>query len=97
MYAARDERKAQLADHWKKYREVQAAAMQQAGHKAGDKVSYFCMSLLGIGGYRVTGTIKLNRNNIAIIKFDHPQNGKHSTEWAKGWKVIAQERTECHS
>lgn len=88
VYAARDERKAQLAEHWKKYREVQAAEMQAAGQREGDRVSYFCASLLGIGGYVVTGVIKLNRNRIAIIKFDCPQNGKTSTEWAKGWKVI---------
>jgi hypothetical protein len=63
--------------------------MQTAGQQDGQKVSYFCMSLLGIGGYVVTGTIKRNRNGIAVIKFDRPQSGKTSTEWARGWKVIA--------
>lgn len=89
VYAARDERKAQLAEHWRKVREAQDAAMLAAGQQIGQKVSYFAMSLLGIGGYLVTGTIKRNRNGIAVIKFDCPQNGKMSTEWCKGWKVIA--------
>ncbi len=89
MYARRDERKAQLADHWKQYREAQAVAMAQAGQQIGQRVSYFCASMLGIGGYLVTGTIKRNRNGVAIIKLDRPENGKTSTEWCKGWKVIA--------
>ena len=87
VVARRTERKAQLAEHWDAYRKAQAEAMQQVGQKVGDTVSYFCACMLGIGGYVVTGTIKLNRNRIAVIKFDRPQNGKHSTEWAKGWKV----------
>lgn len=87
VYAARDERKAQLAEHWKEHRKGQDAAMLEAGQREGDRVSYFCASLLGIGGYTVTGTIRRNRNGIAIIKFDHPQNGKTCTEWCKGWKV----------
>lgn len=89
VYAQRDERKAQLADHWAKVREAQAQAMQAAGQHVGQRVSYFCLSMLGIGGYVVTGTIKRNRNGIAVIKFDCPQSGKTSTEWARGWKVIA--------
>lgn len=88
VYAARDERKAQLAAHWNTVREAQDTALLSAGQKIGDRVSYFCASMLGIGGYIVTGTIKRNRNGIAVIRFDHPQQGKHSTEWCKGWKVM---------
>jgi hypothetical protein len=87
VYAAQDERKAQLAKHWQQVREAQDAEMVAAGQKIGDRVSYFCASLLGIGGYLVTGKITRNRNGIAVIKFDSPQQGKHSGQWCKGWRL----------
>lgn len=35
VYAQRDERKAQLAGHWRRYREAQAEAMKNAGAGCG--------------------------------------------------------------
>ena len=91
VYARRSARKAQLADHWTKYRDVQAIAMQEAGAEVGQRVQYFAASMLGpaFGGLLVKGTIRVNRNGVAYVHLDHAHNGKHSTEWNKGWKAIA--------
>jgi hypothetical protein len=86
--ARRSARKQQLADHWKAYSKKQAVAMREADADVGQRVQYFAASMLGprFGGLLVTGTIRLNRNGVAIIRLDHAHNGKHSTEWNKAWK-----------
>jgi hypothetical protein len=80
--ARRSARKAQLAEHWTKYREVQAIAMQDAGAHIGQRVQYFAASMLGpcFGGILVTGTIRVNRNAVAYVHLDRSFNGKKSTE-----------------
>jgi hypothetical protein len=88
--ARRAARKVQLSDHWAKYRTEQAIAMREAGAEIGQRVSYFCRSMLGFGGYSVLGTIVANRNRIAVVKLDHVQDGKTQTEWNKGWKPCKQ-------
>lgn len=88
--ARRQERKHQLSVHWNKYRAEQEKAMRAADAHVGQRVSYFCPSMLGayFGGITVTGRIVLNRNQIAIVKLDRPYDGKTSTAWHNGWKEV---------
>lgn len=83
------ERKQQLAAHWTQYATEQQAAMKAAGAEVGQRVSYFCASLLGFGGFVVTGTITLNRNRIAVIRLDQKYQGRRFVEWSKGWRALA--------
>lgn len=84
--ARRADRKAQLAEHWRKYREEQRQAMAEVGAAPGQRVHYFCRSMLLLGGIDVTGTIVLNRNSVAVVKLDRKYDGKNQTEWNKGWR-----------
>jgi hypothetical protein len=90
VYARRAERKTQLAEHWSKFAGEQEAAMRDAGASIGQRVQYFCPSMLGayFGGLTLTGRIARNRNGVAIVKLDRPYNGQHSAAWHKGWKTI---------
>jgi hypothetical protein len=88
VYARRTNRKAQLADHWRQYREEQSCAMREAGAVIGQRVSYFCRSMLGFGGMTVTGRIAVNRNGIAVIRLDRIVDGKRQAAWSKGWRPI---------
>jgi hypothetical protein len=88
VYARRAERKVQLAKHWDAYRCAQQEAMREAGASIGQRVSYFCPSMLGLGGVTVTGQIRANRNGIAVIRLDQIVDGKREASWNKGWKEI---------
>jgi hypothetical protein len=85
--ARRADRKAQLAEHWREYREAQTKAMAEVGAQCGQRVTYFCRSMLGFGGFSVTGTIVRNRNGVAVVKLDRKYDGKTTTEWNKGWRI----------
>jgi hypothetical protein len=88
VYARRRDRKTQLAEHWREYREKQAIALQSAGVAVGDRVQYFAPSMLGpaFGGIMFLGTIRRNRNGVAYVQLDRPSDGKRSTAWTHGWK-----------
>jgi hypothetical protein len=86
--ARRADRKAQLAEHWRNYREAQTKAMAEVGARPGQHVHYFCRSMLLLGGIDVTGTIALNRNGVAVVKLDRKYDGKTQTTWNKGWRPI---------
>ena len=91
VYVRRAERKQQLANHWKEYREAQAVAMENAGAHVGQRVHFFAASMLGpmFGGLVVTGTIRVNHNGVCYVRLDRPANGKKTTEWNRAWKSIA--------
>lgn len=84
--ARQDERKQQLAAHWKQYAAEQTAAMKAAGAEIGQRVSYFAMHMLGFGGMTFTGTIVLNRNKVPVIRLDQKYQGKRFIEWSRGWR-----------
>lgn len=84
--ARKAERKAQLADHWQQIAREQATEMQKAGATIGQRVSYFAPAMIGLGGMLITGTIKLNRNGVAVVRMDSKCNGRRETEWTKAWK-----------
>jgi len=86
--ARREERKAQLAEHWRKYAEEQRQAMESVGAKVGQRVQYFCRSMLGFGGVTVNGVIALNRNGVPVIKLDQVVDGKKQAAWNKGWRAV---------
>ncbi len=88
VYARRQDRKLQLATHWQEYRTKQAEAMKAAGAEVGQRVQYFCPSMLGafFGGITVKGIIRVNRNGVAYVQLDQASNGTRATEWNKGWK-----------
>src|SRR5258708_31916024 len=88
VYARRAERKVQLAEHWTKYREEQADAMREAGAFVGQRVSYFCRSMLGLGGITITGQIRANRNGIVVVRLDQIVDGKREASWNKGWHGV---------
>jgi hypothetical protein len=79
-------RKAQLADHWTKYREEQVCAMSEVSAQIGQRVQYFAASMLGLGGFLITGQIVTNRNGIAVIRLDSKFDGKRYTAWHRAWK-----------
>lgn len=83
---SQDERKQQLAAHWKQYAAEQTAAMKAAGAEVGQRVSYFAMHMLGFGGMTFTGTIVLNRNKVPVIRLDQTYQGKRFIEWSRGWR-----------
>lgn len=60
--------------------------VEAAGYKVGDKVSYFCRLLLGIGGIVITG--KVAKRKKYFVALDHPMNGKKSAHLTKAWKHI---------
>lgn len=60
--------------------------MAEAGAFIGQRVQYFCRSMLGFGGLLVTGQIVSNRNGVAVVKLDRAYDGKKQTEWNKGWR-----------
>ena len=88
--ARRRERKNQLAVFWNDFRAKQEKAMREANAHVGQRVSYFCPSMLGgfFGGLTLTGRIVLNRNLVAIVKLDRPYNGQKSCQWHNGWKEV---------
>ena len=90
VYARRAERKTQLAEFWGKHAAEQAAAMRDAVATVGQRVQYFCPSMLGayFGGITLTGRIVKNRNGVAIVKLDRPYNGQLSAAWHNGWKQV---------
>jgi hypothetical protein len=88
VYARRADRKRQLAEHWRAYAQGQQEAMSYAGAFIGQRVGYFCRSMLGLGGFTVFGTIIANRNGVAVVRLDQKWDGKRQTEWNKGWKEI---------
>lgn len=88
VQARRADRKKQLAEYWSKYSEKQEKAMAEVGAKCGQRVAYFCRSMLGLGGFSVTGTLVRNRNGVVVVKLDRKYDGKTQTEWNKGWRVM---------
>jgi len=97
VYARRAERKRELAAHWNEYRTRQTEAMREAGATFGQRVSYFCRSMLGFGGVLVTGTIVANRNGIAVVRLDRIVDGHKQTEWTKAWRPMDTSRNEPDS
>ena len=60
--------------------------VEKGGYKVGDRVSYFCRSMLGFGGFSVTGTVKKRKK--FYVALDHPFDGKKSAHLTNGWKHI---------
>lgn len=85
--ARRRDRKQELAEHWRKESAAQSEAMAAAGAQIGQRVSYFCRSMLGLGGYTVSGTITRNRNGLAVVRLDRLYEGKRFTQWTKEWRL----------
>jgi len=88
VYARRSERKTQLATYWSEYRMKQAEAMREVGAFAGQRVQYFCRSMLGFCGVLITGRIRINRNGVAVVRLDRIVDGHKETEWSKAWKEV---------
>ena len=87
--ARRAERKAQLAEFWQRERTKQTCAMNAVGARPGDRVHIFLHnSLILFYTLELVGTIKLNRNSIAVIKLDAPYQGRAFVPWSKEWHTL---------
>ena len=60
--------------------------VEAANYKIGDRVSYFCRSLIGFGGITITGTVKKRKRY--YVSLDIPFNNKKTAHLTKGWKQI---------
>lgn len=60
--------------------------VESAGYKIGDRVSYFCRSMIGFGGMEVKGTV--GKHKKYYVALDVPMNGKKTAHLTKGWKRI---------
>jgi hypothetical protein len=59
--------------------------VEAAGYKVGDKVSYFAVSMLGIGGMTVCGTVAKRKKY--YVKLDGSFNGQKTAHLTKAWRV----------
>lgn len=60
--------------------------VEAANYKIGDRVSYFCRSLIGFGGITITGIVKKRMKY--YVSLDIPFNGKKSAHLTKAWAKI---------
>jgi len=88
VYARLEERKKQLAEHWRKYVWEQKKAMDEVGAFVGQRVQYFCRSMLGLGGITITGRIVTNRNGVGVVRMDQIVDGKREAAWNKAWREV---------
>jgi len=60
--------------------------VEAANYKVGDKVSYFCRSMIGFGGITIVGTVKKRKQ--FYVSLDIPFNNKKTAHLTKAWKQI---------